>query len=320
MSFMRKDKVIHPGSLLESGADPATRSRVASPVPVDPGTTGLRPAYLRLQPGVQTSRRDLVRTRAARSGGKPYEPKEDPACRCHFHRSSPVSSSAPSSTAATASLAVATGKAVQQDLIATVSGTGQIKPLTYVNVGATAFGRITHLYVKEGDHVDQGPAHRHRRERAARLPGTGPAGHHRRQSRPTSTPTSPPKRPPRPTSPKPRPTSSRSSSTTSATSSSTKSSSSPSRTSTPRRPLYDVDVATLQQRMAAVAQAKAQTALRAQPGHPVRCHSARKLLPARPHREPRPLQRPRHQRPRPRRRDRRRRHPERRGINPDDPR
>jgi HlyD family secretion protein len=52
--------------------------------------------------------------------------------------------------------AVATGKAVQQDLLATISGTGQIKPLTYVNVGATAFGRITHLYVKEGDHVKQG--------------------------------------------------------------------------------------------------------------------------------------------------------------------
>jgi HlyD family secretion protein len=52
--------------------------------------------------------------------------------------------------------AVATGKATQQDLISTVSGTGQIKPLTYVNVGATAFGRITHLYVKEGDHVKKG--------------------------------------------------------------------------------------------------------------------------------------------------------------------
>jgi HlyD family secretion protein len=52
--------------------------------------------------------------------------------------------------------AVATGKAVQQDLTATVSGTGQVKPLTYVNVGATAFGRITHLYVKEGDHVTKG--------------------------------------------------------------------------------------------------------------------------------------------------------------------
>jgi HlyD family secretion protein len=53
-------------------------------------------------------------------------------------------------------LAVATGKAVREDLISTVSGTGEIKPKTYVNVGATAFGRITHLYVKEGDHVKEG--------------------------------------------------------------------------------------------------------------------------------------------------------------------
>ncbi len=52
--------------------------------------------------------------------------------------------------------AVATGKASRGDLIATVSGTGQIKPKTYVNVGATAFGRITHLNVKEGDHVKRG--------------------------------------------------------------------------------------------------------------------------------------------------------------------
>ena len=51
---------------------------------------------------------------------------------------------------------VATGKAVHEDLVATVSGTGQIKPKTYVNVGATSFGRITHLYVKEGDHVKAG--------------------------------------------------------------------------------------------------------------------------------------------------------------------
>jgi HlyD family secretion protein len=51
---------------------------------------------------------------------------------------------------------VATGKAVHQDLVSIVSGTGQIKPKTYVNVGATAFGRITHLYVKEGDHVKTG--------------------------------------------------------------------------------------------------------------------------------------------------------------------
>ncbi len=51
---------------------------------------------------------------------------------------------------------VATGNAVRQDLVAMVSGTGQIKPKTYVNVGATSFGRITHLYVKEGDHVKAG--------------------------------------------------------------------------------------------------------------------------------------------------------------------
>ena len=51
---------------------------------------------------------------------------------------------------------VATGKAVREDLVAVVSGTGQIKPKTYVNVGATSFGRITHLYVKEGDHVKAG--------------------------------------------------------------------------------------------------------------------------------------------------------------------
>src|SRR5271156_4004114 len=51
---------------------------------------------------------------------------------------------------------VVTGKAVQQDLVSIVSGTGQIKPKTYVNIGATAFGRITHLNVKEGDHVKRG--------------------------------------------------------------------------------------------------------------------------------------------------------------------
>ncbi len=52
--------------------------------------------------------------------------------------------------------AVTTAKVQREDLIATVSGTGQVKPKTYVNVGATSFGRITHLYVKEGDHVKHG--------------------------------------------------------------------------------------------------------------------------------------------------------------------
>jgi HlyD family secretion protein len=51
---------------------------------------------------------------------------------------------------------VLTAKIARQDLATVVSGTGQIKPKTYVNLGATAMGRITHLYVKEGDHVKKG--------------------------------------------------------------------------------------------------------------------------------------------------------------------
>jgi HlyD family secretion protein len=51
---------------------------------------------------------------------------------------------------------VLTAKVVRQNLVSIVSGTGQIKPKTYVNIGATSFGRITHLYVKEGDHVKRG--------------------------------------------------------------------------------------------------------------------------------------------------------------------
>jgi len=51
---------------------------------------------------------------------------------------------------------VLTAKLVRQDLSTVVSGTGQIKPLTYVNLGATAMGRVTHLNVKEGDRVKKG--------------------------------------------------------------------------------------------------------------------------------------------------------------------
>jgi HlyD family secretion protein len=51
---------------------------------------------------------------------------------------------------------VITGKVVRENLVSVVNGTGQITPKTYVNIGATAFGRITHLYVKEGDHVKRG--------------------------------------------------------------------------------------------------------------------------------------------------------------------
>jgi HlyD family secretion protein len=51
---------------------------------------------------------------------------------------------------------VTTTVVTRQELTSVVSGTGQIKPKTYVNIGATAFGRITHLNVKEGDHVKAG--------------------------------------------------------------------------------------------------------------------------------------------------------------------
>jgi HlyD family secretion protein len=51
---------------------------------------------------------------------------------------------------------VTTGRAARQTLVAVVSGTGQIKPKTYVNIGATSFGRIVRLYVKEGDRVKKG--------------------------------------------------------------------------------------------------------------------------------------------------------------------
>jgi len=51
---------------------------------------------------------------------------------------------------------VLTAKLVKQDLATVVSGTGQIKAKYYVNLGATAMGRITHLYVKEGETVKKG--------------------------------------------------------------------------------------------------------------------------------------------------------------------
>src|ERR1700734_2733947 len=48
---------------------------------------------------------------------------------------------------------VQTGKVERQDLSSVVSASGEIKPKTYVNIGANAYGKITHLYVKEGDRV-----------------------------------------------------------------------------------------------------------------------------------------------------------------------
>jgi HlyD family secretion protein len=51
---------------------------------------------------------------------------------------------------------VQTGKVQREDLATVVSASGEVKPKTYVNIGANAFGRITHLYVKEGDRVKKG--------------------------------------------------------------------------------------------------------------------------------------------------------------------
>jgi HlyD family secretion protein len=51
---------------------------------------------------------------------------------------------------------VQTGKTQKQNLASVVSASGEIKPKTYVNIGANAFGKITRLYVKEGDRVKKG--------------------------------------------------------------------------------------------------------------------------------------------------------------------
>ena len=51
---------------------------------------------------------------------------------------------------------VQTGKALKQNLTSVVSASGEIKPKTYVNIGANAFGKIVKLHVKEGDRVKKG--------------------------------------------------------------------------------------------------------------------------------------------------------------------
>ena len=51
---------------------------------------------------------------------------------------------------------VQTGKVQKQNLASVVSASGEIKPKTYVNIGANAFGKIIKLHVKEGDHVKEG--------------------------------------------------------------------------------------------------------------------------------------------------------------------
>src|SRR5690348_17606987 len=51
---------------------------------------------------------------------------------------------------------VQTGKVVRQDISSMVTASGEIRPMTYVNIGANAMGRITKLFVQEGDKVKKG--------------------------------------------------------------------------------------------------------------------------------------------------------------------
>jgi HlyD family secretion protein len=53
-------------------------------------------------------------------------------------------------------VAVQTGKVMRQDISSVVTASGEIRPMTYVNIGANAMGRITKLYVQEGDKVKRG--------------------------------------------------------------------------------------------------------------------------------------------------------------------
>jgi len=50
-------------------------------------------------------------------------------------------------------VSVQTGKASRQDLSSIVTASGEVKPRTYINIGANAQGRIVDLLVKEGDRV-----------------------------------------------------------------------------------------------------------------------------------------------------------------------
>jgi len=51
---------------------------------------------------------------------------------------------------------VQTGKAQRENLSSVVSASGEIKPKTYVNIGANAFGKIVKLGVREGERVKKG--------------------------------------------------------------------------------------------------------------------------------------------------------------------
>src|SRR5208282_4742343 len=51
---------------------------------------------------------------------------------------------------------VQSGRVQKENLASVVGASGEIKPKTYVNIGANAFGKIIKLHVKEGDRVKKG--------------------------------------------------------------------------------------------------------------------------------------------------------------------
>jgi HlyD family secretion protein len=53
-------------------------------------------------------------------------------------------------------ITVQTQKVTRQDLVSTVTASGEVKPRRYVNVSSNVSGRITHLLVKEGERVKRG--------------------------------------------------------------------------------------------------------------------------------------------------------------------
>lgn len=51
---------------------------------------------------------------------------------------------------------VQTGRVIKQDITSSVTASGEIKPKIEVNVGANAMGRLSRLFVSEGEHVHKG--------------------------------------------------------------------------------------------------------------------------------------------------------------------
>ncbi len=51
---------------------------------------------------------------------------------------------------------VQTSKVITEDLASVVTSSGEIKPRTYINIGAEFAGQLTDILVKEGDHVAKG--------------------------------------------------------------------------------------------------------------------------------------------------------------------